>query len=391
MFLDIFWNRMKINMRDKSALMWSLLFSLALGTLFYAAFHSIYASARHTTVPVALVDAPDGFEKQLNDLTYDDGTKLLKASSMERTKAERLLKQKKIDGIIDLSDMRDIKLVVAESGIRQSILTSVVGVFRQYSILMESLVRKYIAELPGNAKKEALLEQFLKDKLQKQVTERVDAVESKPLSGGNKDPYVAYFYSLIAMVCMMSSMAGLAVPVSCQANLSDVGARVNVSPVSKPVYELAGFLAALVVQTGIVMIGLVYFIYILRIDFGGRIPAIFLTAALGTLLANSLGFFVGHLGSISNKAKESILMTLIIGGGFLSGLMYLNMKMDIEKSVPLINRINPSSVITDAFYCLNMFPGSARYIRSIVYMVVMAAVFLVGGLLMSRRKSYASL
>ncbi len=400
MFFHIFINRIKMNLRSKEMLIWSVVFSLALGTLFYVAFSSIYDSDKNTSIPVALVEGdlfstiaefdlsnePElagvelpkntSFEEILGDLKYEDGTKMLAVKSVSVEKAKKLLKSEKVDGIIDVRDIRDIKLMVSESGIHQSILTSVVSVFRQYS----ALIVETILHNPSDVK-EAL----------SGLNEEISLVSEKSLSGDNKDPYVAYFYSLIAMMCMMASMAGLEVPTSCQANLSDVGARVNVSPMNKGTYEFAGLAAAVLTQTAITMIGLTYFIYGLQINFGGNTGYIYLTAALGTGLGVALGFFIGHIGTMTYKTKNSILTVVIVGGGFLSGLMFGQMKVLIEKNMPIINRINPSSVLTDAFYSLNMFGVSGRYYRSVLYTIILTVVFIVAGLLMSRRKSYASL
>lgn len=401
MFMHVFLNRLKINIRSRDALLWSLVFSLALGTLFYVAFSSIYGSSKNTTIPVALVEGDQlerirgmdldnfnydfsdlddsegiSFSSVFEDLKYEDGTKMLHADKVEMDEAKKLLKKEKVDGIIDIRDIRDIKLIVAESGIHQSILTSVVSIFRQYT----TVITEAVIHNPSNI-----------DEALSGLNESISLVEADPLSGGNKDPYVAYFYSLIAMMCMLASMAGLEVPVSCQANLSDVGARVNVSPMNKGVYELAGLLSGIVVQVVITMIGLTYLIFGLRINFGGNTGYIYLTAVLGTILGVSLGFFIGHIGSISYKAKSNLLTIVIVGGGFLSGLMFIQIKMEIERSCPVINRINPSSVLTDAFYSLNMYGISGRYYRSILYVIVLTVVFITGGLVMSRRKSYASL
>ncbi len=59
---------------------------------------------------------------------------------------------------------------------------------------------------------------------------------------------------------------------------------------------------------------------------------------------------------------------------FLAGLMNGNMKDIVEKSAPIINRINPASLISDAFYCINVYNDTARYYRSLATLAVMSAV-----------------
>ncbi|MCR5639165.1 MAG: ABC transporter permease [Lachnospiraceae bacterium] len=397
MFFNIFINRMKINMRNKETIGWSLLFSLALGTLFYCAFNSIYKNAVNTVVRTAVVlDAEStvfgDMSEMLNTLQYDDGTKILDIVETDYENALLLLENEDeevaVKGIIDFRNMEDIRLILpgtekengeigASGGISESILSSIVSVFRQYSLIISETVK-------NNPK-------GLGEVLKNLENETNELIANKSISGGNKDPYVSYFYSLITMMAMMAVMAGGAVVERGQADQSPEGARTEVSAVNKVVYEIAGLLAAIVVQVSITMIGLCYLVFGLKINFGGDVSYVFLTAALATVLGVSMGFFIYQFSAISKKVREGIVSIIIIGGGFLSGLMIANMKTLVEMKCPIINRINPSAVITDAFYALNMYGVGDRYYRSLIYIISLTVVFIASGLILSRRKSYASL
>ena len=384
MFLNVFVNRFKIVLRSVDAILWSLAFALALGTLFYFAFKSIYKNAMNVTVDVAVVEGEELYDSgsignMLKELTYEDGTKRLNIKNVDMEEARKLLdaKEPEVSGIIDLREMSDIKLIVNESGLEASMLGGIVSVLRQYS----SIIVETIKSNPANI--DTVVKSF--------DTEVKGLVKSEPITGDNKDPYVTYFYNLIAMMAVMASMSGVAIPESCQANQSEVGKRVDCSPVNRVLYEISGLLSAAIIKISITVIGLCYFIFVLKIDFGGDLPYIFMTAILATLLGLSLGFFIGHIGSFSKKTRENILTTVVVAGGFLSGLMVANIKSLIEVKCPIINRINPSAVISDAFYTLNMYGVSDRFYHSIIYIVGLTVVFIVAGLIMSRRKSYASL
>ncbi len=384
MFLNVFINRLKIVLRSVDEILWSLAFALALGTLFYFAFKSIYKEAMNTTVSVAVVEGEEEYgsgniSDMLKELAYEDGTKMLNIKKVDIKEAKELLEDKepKVSGIIDLREMSDIKLIVNENGIESSMLGGIVSILRQYS----SMIIETIKTNPANIN--SVVESFDNDVK--------GLVKSEAIAGENKDPYVTYFYNLIAMMAVMASMAGVSIPESCQANQSEVGKRVDCSPVNRILYEISGLLAAAIIKVGITVIGLCYFIFVLKINFGGDLSYIFITAILATLLGLSLGFFIGHIGSLSQKTRESILTAIVVAGGFLSGLMVSNMKSLVEVKCPIINRINPSAVISDAFYTLNMYGVSDRFYRSIMYIVGLTVVFVVAGLIMSRRKSYASL
>ena len=61
------------------------------------------------------------------------------------------------------------------------------------------------------------------------------------------------------------------------------------------------------------------------------------------------GCFVGSLGKLSEGIKVAVILAISMVCSFLAGLMNSNMKDLVEKHVPIINRINPAALISDAF------------------------------------------
>jgi ABC-2 type transport system permease protein len=61
------------------------------------------------------------------------------------------------------------------------------------------------------------------------------------------------------------------------------------------------------------------------------------------------------------------------------------------EKLPLLNALNPSAVICDSFYYLNIDKGYDRYIGKLLTMLAMTAIFTAVGLIFTRRKKYASL
>lgn len=76
---------------------------------------------------------------------------------------------------------------------------------------------------------------------------------------------------------------------------------------------------------------------------------------------------------------------------FLSGLMVGNMKPIMEEKAPWFNNINPAALVADSISALNLYSGYEVYIRKVVTMLAISAIFYVLGLLMVRRRKYASL
>ena len=320
------------------------------------------------------------FISMMEDLEYDNGTKMIEVVEVSsHDEAEKLLSDGDIAAIISVDSIKDVSMLVNGNGVKHSILSTIISEYRLQ-------VGKAIDTI--NTDPEKLNES---DAVMDESVDSMEFVNATSTAGENKDPYVSYFYNLIAMVALMGSMSSLNVIVNNQANQSTTGIRLDCSPIAKAGYSLAQLVAVTILQIMIQTIMLVYLIFILKIQFGGDVGMIFLTTYLASLVGVSLGFLVASIGKMKRDKKEAILMVFFLGGGFMSGLMYGDMKIIMEQKCPLFNRINPSSVITDAFYALNVFGVGERFYRSIIYMIVVSSVMVIAGCVLSRRSSYKSL
>ena len=316
----------------------------------------------------------------MKDLEYEDGTKMIDIIDVDdHAEAETLLDDGDISGIITVDSMRDITLLANGNGVNHSILSTIIS---EYRLQVDMAIEEINSDTEELEKSEEVMDE---------VAESFEFVDSKDTAGDNKDPFVAYFYSLIAMIAVIGSVGAMATIVNNQANQSTLGIRIDCAPISKVFHEIAQLIAIFISQTIIISIALIYLIYILKIRFGGNTHLIFLTSWLANLVGITLGYMVAHLGTLQQNKKEAILMFIIVGGGFMSGLMIGDMKMIVEEHFPILNRINPSAVISDAFYALNVFGVGPRYYRSIAYMAGTSLIMLIIGMILSRKNSYKSL
>ena len=140
-----------------------------------------------------------------------------------------------------------------------------------------------------------------------------------------------------------------------------------------------------------VIILILYLRYILRLDFQGNMTPMLLITFLGCLIGVSLGFFVGSLGKMREGVKIGILLAVSMTCCFLSGLMNNTMKDIVEKNIPVLNRLNPAALISDAFYCINVYNDPARYYRNLIILAVMSVLLTGASFFMIRRERYDSL
>lgn len=385
MLLRLFYYKLKEGLRDKSFLGWNLIFPFLLGTVFYAALGHLYNEELNEPINIVIEKmdnkeelheewlkktmpedqlnsdyvknmptAYDMMNETLSKIEYDDGTKMFDIKNVDKKEAEKLLEDDKIEAIINPYDYENIKMEIKKNGIKQSILTSIVTAFREGIDIKEY-------------------------------------VKTSGLQGNNKDPYVQYFYNILAMISVMTSCGVMLSVIKTQANYSAIGIRVESSPVSRVLQSFCSMLAMSFLQIVILIVSIIYYVYVLKVDFGCSIKYIFITSMFAAFMGCSLGYMVACVGNASEGLKNAILVGLVTGGGFLAGLMKGDMYIVVEKKFPLINRINPSSIITNAFYTLNMYGANAKYTKSIITMFAYSIIFIAVGMIFRGRRGYASI
>ena len=376
MFFHNFKYSLKNAFRQKEFLFWILAFPIILGTFFYVAFNSMYEKeSMFNKIPVAIVENTENtaFKEVIKELSSGEDA-MFDSKFTDSQTALDMLKTNDISGIINVDS--ELSLTVSNDGIKQTIIKSFLD---QYQI-RESIITDTVNNNPQNL-------QSVIDAM----SQEINCNESLSLSNGNMDTYIQYFYNLIAMAAFFGSISGLYIAINNQGNLSAIAARKCISPTNKLTSITASLLASFVGQVVCVSIGITYILFILKVDMGDKIPMVYLSGAVGSLTGVTMGFFIGSFGRLNQNVKMAISMSVTMLSCFLSGLMIGNMKSVIEMYVPIVNRINPAALISDLFYCLNIYNDYRRYTEKFVTLLILSVVFTIGGFLLTRRKKYASL
>lgn len=376
MFFHNFKYSLKNAFRQKEFLFWILAFPIILGTFFYVAFNSMYEKeSMFNKIPVAIVENTENtaFKEVIKELSSGEDA-MFDSKFTDSQTALDMLKTNDISGIINVDS--ELSLTVSNDGIKQTIIKSFLD---QYQI-RESIITDTVNNNPQNL-------QSVIDAM----SQEINCNESLSLSNGNMDTYIQYFYNLIAMAAFFGSISGLYIAINNQGNLSAIAARKCISPTNKLTSITASLLASFVAQVICVSIGITYILFILKVDMGDKIPMVYLSGAVGSLTGVTMGFFIGSFGRLNQNMKMAISMSVTMLSCFLSGLMLGNMKSVIEMYVPIVNRINPAALISDLFYCLNIYNDYRRYTEKFVTLLILSVVFTIGGFLLTRRKKYASL
>ena len=89
--------------------------------------------------------------------------------------------------------------------------------------------------------------------------------------------------------------------------------------------------------------------------------------------------------------KIGILLAISMLCSCLAGLMNGNMKDIVEQHAPILNRINPAALISDAFYCINVYDDPSRYTRNLVSLSLMCVLLILLSFYAVRKERYDSI
>ena len=380
MFKHIYLARLKCHTRDKTVLIWTLIFPIILATFFGIAFSNLYSGEIFNKIDVAIVDNEayrnnQALRNALQSANNGDSP-MFNITVTQNEDAINLLDDSKVSAVIDASD--DIKLIVKSEGMDQTIIKSFLDQFKQTS----SAVTGIISNNP------TVMNSGFIDK----VADRQDFINNVPIADNKKpDATLNFFYALIAMTCLYCSFLGLKEVNDIQANLSKQGARINLAPVNKIKQFIAGFAAALTVCFAELLVLLAYLTLVIKVDFGTQIPYVLLTCFVGAFVGICFGGMVGAMAKKSIGVNIAILIGISMILSFLSGLMAEGIIYLVRKNAPILAYINPAALITDSFYSLYYYSTHTRFFINISILSLIGLLFFGIMILLLRRHKYESI
>lgn len=369
-------------MRNKANLFWILVFPIVLGCFFKIAFSNITASESFHTIPVAVVEGDNAdataFHTMIEQLSGDSEDAMLSATFCDDKKARTLLEKGKVDGIFYTTDTVELAVNsdLSDASINQSILQSLLT---QY-YLNRDLIVQILTTNPGNI--ESLVDS---------IGQSVDTRKEVSLTRNNTDTYDQYFYNLIAMACLYTAMGGINLAINNSANLSSLAARKTIAPAKRAALIGTELLAIILFESLLNMVSFLFIVTVLGVHMTTHLGLPMLTILISTTFSITFGMFLGCVGPKSEGGKTGLMFAVVMPLCFLSGLMMGTMRMVVEKYAPFVNRINPAALISDSFYALNNYDTLTRYTGNILTLLLMTVLFLIISILVTRRKTYASL
>ncbi|MCR4605182.1 MAG: ABC transporter permease [Eubacterium sp.] len=443
MFFKNILYEIKLNFRAKEVLIWMIIFPICLGLFYKLAFGNLGKSME--PVSVAVVENTEDkffhmfYDTVNNNQKDENSSSLLNATYCSEKEAYEKLYDGDVAGVVIIDpiegesnetssgDISSMSNIFGENWDQMKDFDEISEKAKAVSVdtpdinkYMDTLMNSYIREtnmsvkIQKNGSEQSTLKSYIemfinmkkmakdlwksnsggqKNKAVDNISDMMNAatIKSTPLTDGNKDPLAMYMYNLIAMVSIFGSLAAMHIAITNQANLSTIGMRRSCAGTPKSMVILPGLIGTYISHSFCVLISITFLKFALQIDFGDKLLLVYLTGILGAIMGVSLGFFVGAIGRLTEGAKTGIMMAVNMTLCFMSGLMIDAIRAVFSMQIPIVNALNPVAIVTDAMYYLNMDTDLSRYLTKLMMMGGFTVVFIVLGILMTRRKKYASL
>ena len=393
MFIHNFKYAFKTLFKNRMLIFWTFAFPIILGTLFNMAFSNIENSEKLDIINIAIINNDDfenneAFKTSFEELSDENNEdRLFNTQYTTEEKAKELLDNGEIVGYMKLKEDKPI-LTFATSGINETIFKYVTEEIEQTSDIIKNLseteTQKQITSGNYNINYEEIYNKVIE-------LAKEDKVKLKNISNSNLSYTMIEFYTLIAMTCLYGGMLSMVSINQTLANMSNKGKRIAVSPTKKGTIILSSLLASYIAQLIGLAILFVYTLFVLKVDYGDNTSLIILLAMIGSFAGLTLGTFVGTLFKTNENAKTGILIALTMFWCYLSGMMGITMKYVVDKNVPIINKINPASMITDGLYSLYYYDTFDRYCFNIISLLIFAFVLMLISFFSLRRQKYDSI
>ena len=386
MFFHNFKYSLKTLFKNRMLIFWTFAFPIILGTLFNMAFKDIESSEQLDIIDIAIVENEqfnnnEMYKEIFNNLSdKNNEDRLFNINYTTKEEASKLLEDEKVSGYLIYED--GFKIFVKTSGINETILKTVTEEIKQNEIMMNSLTEIEIKN--GNYNYEAISNDIM-------ATIENSEANIEDISSSNLSYTMIEFYTLIAMTCLYGGILGMVALNGCLANMTNNGKRVSVAPIKKSKLIISSLLASYIVQVIGIALLFLYTTFVLKVDYGNNLPLIILLALVGTLAGLALGIFVSAMFKANENTKTGIIISVTMLGCFLSGMMGITMKYIVDKNVPIINKLNPASMITDGFYSLYYYDTETRYFFDIISLIIFAFILIGISIFSLRRQKYDSI
>lgn len=335
--------------RDIGFTFWGLMYPIILAGFFYISFIGL------TNVKLEPINI--GVQKNNPVIFILEDIDILHLKEVSEENISESLANQEIDGYI----RKDLSLVVDRSGLNQTIIKGIIDQILQTIALNEPL---------------------------ENLDFNVDYLAGKTQKGNG---ILVIFYALIAMVSTYGVFPGIETTNLSQANLSNIGARINVTPIKKSTLLASGMIVGLLINLFSNILLIIFLKYILKLELFTNFAYNIIFIVLGNIFGISLGIFIGSSNKKSSGVKTMMSIALTMFLSFLSGLMSPDTKILIDKNLPLLSKLNPIAIITNSLYRINLLENTNNLTQGMLLLLAYSLILMGVSYIFLRRRQYDSI
>ena len=208
------------------------------------------------------------------------------------------------------------------------------------------------------------------------------------------DEIARYYYALLAMSCMMAMGYSISTVAAAQANLSALGIRRTVAPLSRAKQLVAGFLSCWLCSSVALSIALAYIRLACNVSLGGREPGgdpcghhrlVHDQLSRHPARCGAEALVQHEIRAVDRHLLHAVAVHRLYGG------FAMQISDWIARNAPILGTINPAQQVTNLFYDILYYDSYRPFITTCIILLAMSAVFLLAGIAMLRRQRYEHL
>lgn len=201
-----------------------------------------------------------------------------------------------------------------------------------------------------------------------------------------------YHFAIIAMATFMAMTLACEQITKLQANLSELGARVCVSPLSRLPKIAAVMLSVWLEAFVCLLVDFAYVRFVMHVPINGRDGLAVAALAMAALATTTLGLALGAVPrlALGTKTGLSIIITLVLSAftGMFGNMAFAD---SVQRAAPLLQYLNPCKQVTNLFYDLLYYHSLTPFTHTVLVLACMSAVGLALAVVELRRTSYDNL
>lgn len=338
--------QIKLSIRNKGYMFWAVLFPILLSIFYYTAFGTFLFKD--------IEDINLAIEENSYLREIFDGVDIINPIEVKD------IRNINDDGI-DIAVDNDLNIYVKKRGVNETIVKSIV----------DQIIEMKELNLPYE-----------------NYDFSIDYIEDRD---EESNPLMIAFFSLIGMSTFYAAYGGNSLSITSSSELSNIGARKDLSSLNKSIFIFSGFIANIIMNIFSNILLLLFIKYILRIDLFKNIGLSLVLLIFGNVFGAAFGMFVGGFKRGNYMLKESIIRGIMLTLTTFAGMTGPDIKNSLDINFPNVNKLNPIALITDNFYRVNILNNSRELKQGLTIITLYSILLLLTSYFMLRRKKYDSI